>query len=141
MESGKDFGTFAVLAFAVAATSMRFGRGNNIASLGCQGSAFLPHEEKAVAWQPGHFQAAFERIAAKRVDLLQPTGVDDDPALTAILIVEEVEQLPGRSSVEIAFGLYMQGAVVLVECNLEWGVHVVSFLYHACLACSFIRFN
>jgi hypothetical protein len=91
--------------------------------LGLKLEAFVAGEAKPVDGQFSPVEITMKGLAAKRVDLVQTAGVDDDTALSAVLIVEQVEHFPCRGAVEIALGLNMQVAIACIERDGKTGAH------------------
>ena len=82
--------------------------GKDPASFGRDLVTFFALEGEAMGRNPERIEAAGEDMAAEWVNLSQIAGVNNDPILAHIVLMESVDQLPGRAAVKVA-----------AECNLK----------------------
>ena len=68
-------------------------------------------------------KAILKRIAAKRVNFSQATGIDADLCDTVTIFLQGIEQLARRRAVEIALQFQVQMVAVSVNGYSEIGCH------------------
>jgi hypothetical protein len=86
---------------------------------------FFTFEEQSICRYGSGIQPALKRVAAEWVYLAQVTGIDKHSSFTIVLIMDQIDQLPGGTPVKIPFWLNVKVAVTLFELDLKIGAHVL----------------
>lgn len=87
---------------------------NDLASIRCYIKPVLPFEKEPVRRQHAGIKTAPEGVAPERADVVKIPGIDKDPPLAVVAVVNEIEQLPGRGAVKISSGFQMK---IIVACS------------------------
>lgn len=117
-------GAMAMLTIAVALTAVRAGRDNHPAAFGRKRMTIFAFDQQPVGRYAAQVELTLKRIAAKRTYAAQTPRVNMNLAMTVVLRIEQMDQFPGRTAVEIADRRHVQIAVLSFVVNLKIYAHL-----------------
>jgi hypothetical protein len=94
--------TLAMYTIPITIAAMRLGSGNYAATFGCKGSPIFAFDQQLVNGNAALVELALKCIAAKRADAAQTPCINMHPPLAVVLLIEQMNQFPGRTTIEIA---------------------------------------
>jgi hypothetical protein len=118
------------LTIPVAPAGIVFGINNDPAAVWSNFKTFFTFEEQSICRYGSGIQQALKRVAAEWVYLAQVTGIDKHSSFTVVLIMDQIDQLPGGTPVKIPFWLNVKVAVTLFELDLKIGTHELYLSKH-----------
>jgi len=80
-------------------------------------------EAQSIWRQDREIQQALKCVAAEWVYLAHVTSIDKHSSFTVVLIVDQIDQLPGGTPVKIPFWLNVKVAVTLFELDVKIVAH------------------
>jgi hypothetical protein len=92
--------TFGTISIALAAVLFIIHK--DLASLGCDIESPYPFKKKPICRQPAQMKPTLKGTATERVYLAQILGINNNPPLTVVFFMNQIEQLPGGAAIKIS---------------------------------------
>ncbi|MBC2712726.1 MAG: hypothetical protein HGJ94_17580 [Desulfosarcina sp.] len=118
------FGAVAIRTISIAAAFVLFRRHDYIASFRRDFISFFPFKKETICRQPALIEPALKCAATERANFPEAMGIDKDLPFAGVLLMEQVDQFPGRAAVKISCRVHMQVSIALFKRDLKIGAHV-----------------
>ena len=113
-----------ILTIAITTAAVRLGGGHHPAAFGRKRMTVFSFDQQPMGRNAAHVELALKRIAAKRTYASKPPRVDMNQAMTVVLLIDQMNQLPGRTAIEIANRIHMQITVFPFVLDLKIYAHM-----------------
>jgi hypothetical protein len=115
----------AMVTLSVAPAAVRLGSSHHLAAFGRKGMAVLAFDQQPVGGHTAAVKLTLKRIAPKGAYAAQPLCVDKHLTVTIVLLIDQMNQFPGRTTIKITDRIDVQITVLPFVLDLKVHAHLV----------------